>query len=83
MAVKTITIKEAAYESLKAKKTASESFSDVILRITKRRPLSDFVGILSKESGERLEKSIMELRKRRDEAHRKRMERIVAELKGG
>jgi len=83
MAVKTITITEDAYNLLKARKAQSESFTDVISRIAKRRPLSDFFGVLSKESGERLEKSIMGLRKRRDEAHRKRMERIVAEMKGG
>ncbi|MBI4140261.1 antitoxin VapB family protein [Candidatus Woesearchaeota archaeon] len=81
MAVKTITITEDAYASLKSKKTSSESFTDVILRITKRRPLSDFFGVLSKETGESMEKSIMEFRKRHTEEHRRRVARIVAELK--
>ncbi|MBI1973605.1 antitoxin VapB family protein [Candidatus Micrarchaeota archaeon] len=80
MAVKTITITEEAYNTLKAKRQPEESFTKVILRITKRRPLSDFWGILSKESGEALEREIMESRRRHMELHQARVERISKEL---
>ena len=82
MAVKTITITEGAYNLLKARKAHAESFSETISRIAKRRPLSDFFGVLSKETGEAMEKSIMEFRKRHTEEHRRRVARIVEELKG-
>lgn len=77
MAVKTITVTEDAYEALKSLKASQESFSETILRVAKRKPLSDFFGVLSKESGERLEKTVYELRKRRNEVHRERMKRII------
>ena len=80
MTVKTITITEQAYERLKALKQPSESFSEMFFRITNRRPLSDFYGVLGKESGERLEKTMLEMRKKRKEAHAKRMKKIVAAL---
>ncbi len=37
MAIKTITISLEAYEKLLAKKTAKESFTDVILKLTKKK----------------------------------------------
>ena len=80
MATKTITVTEGAYEALKAMKTPNESFSAVILRISKRKPLSSFYGVLSKESGKRLEKTIVELRKARNKAHQERLKRIADEL---
>lgn len=69
MVVKTITITAEAYRSLKARKAAEESFTDVILRLTKRRPLRDFVGILSPESAEAIRKAIDE-----DRATRRRVD---------
>ncbi len=65
MVVKTITITEEAYRYLQARKTGEESFSDVILRLTKRRPLRDFVGSLSAESADALRAAIDEDRARR------------------
>jgi predicted CopG family antitoxin len=65
MVVKTITITEEAYRHLRARKTGDESFSEVILRLTRRRPLRDFVGILSAESADALRKAIDEDRVRR------------------
>ena len=65
MAVKTITVTEDAYRRLKARKMADESFSDVILRLTRRRPLSDFVGVLSPETGDAMWHAIEEDRQRR------------------
>lgn len=81
MAVKTITVTEDAYEALKALKSSNESFSETILKVAKRRPLSDFFGVLSKESSDRLEKAILEGRKKRNAAHQRRMKHIAEEMK--
>lgn len=81
MAVKTITVTEYAYNALKSLKAPRESFSDTILRVAKRKPLSFFFGALSKGSGERLEKTVFELRKKRNEAHRARMKHIIGAFK--
>ncbi|MBI4141703.1 antitoxin VapB family protein [Candidatus Woesearchaeota archaeon] len=82
MAVKTITITEDAYNLLKARKARSESFTDVISRIAKKRSLSEFVGCISQESADKIEKYIYERRKRHTKEHRARVQRIVAELRG-
>jgi predicted CopG family antitoxin len=63
MATKTISITEEAYERLKSWKKGNESFSDVIRKIGKSRKLSSFAGVLSKDAGEYLEKSVREGRK--------------------
>ena len=81
MAVKTITVTENAYEALKAMKEPRESFSDTILRVAKKKPLMSFYGILSKESGDKLEKFIIDRRKRNRKLHKKRMERLMKEMK--
>lgn len=62
MATKNISITEEAYRRLASLRTGSESFSKIINRLTRRRNLSDFAGILSKESADRLEKSIRRIR---------------------
>lgn len=80
MAVKTITITEKAYETLKARKEGSESFSEAINRIAGKRSLMDFAGILTHEEADELERNIKEGRKRRNAAHQRRMQRIVKEL---
>jgi predicted CopG family antitoxin len=81
MVVKTITVTKDAYAALKALKEPRESFSETILRVAKRKPLSAFFGVLGKESGERLEKAVLEMRKRRNEAHRARMKEIIRAFK--
>lgn len=58
MGVKTITVTEQAYRRLRSRKTGDESFSDVILRLTKRRPLGDFVGILRPEAADAIREAI-------------------------
>ncbi len=65
MATKTIRITREAYERLRARKMPDESFSEVILRLTERRPLSDFAGILSPESGRALRTAIESSRRER------------------
>ena len=62
MATKTLTITEESYERLASKKKDNESFSDVINRITNKKSIMEFCGILSNERAESLRKSIEESR---------------------
>jgi len=80
MTTKTITITEDAYEALKRLQEEHESFSATIRRVAKRRSLSEFYGVLSRESGERLEKAIQERRKETKIKHEERMKKIVQAL---
>jgi len=76
MATKTISITEDAYERLASLRKGNESFSEIIGRITNKVNLRDFFGILSKEEGDRLEKSVKELRARSNN----RLKKIRKEL---
>jgi len=60
MVTKTISITRKAYDRLKARKRPEESFSDVILRLTDRRRLADYAGMLSKTSVKAMRKAIDE-----------------------
>jgi len=82
MSTKTITVTVAAYEALKSLKEPKESFSDTLLRVAKRKPLSTFFGVLSKKSGENLERAVAEMRKQRNEAHRVRLKHIMEAANG-
>ena len=62
MATKTLTITEEAYRKLKMRKRKNESFSDVINRVMPYTDWSDFIGILSRNSAEKLKQSIEESR---------------------
>jgi len=77
MAVKTITITVDAYNALNNLKETRESFSQAILRISRRKPLRMFYGAVSKRNGERLEKAVTDLRKKRKEQHLQRMSKIA------
>ncbi len=82
MAVKTITITEDAYNAISRIKEKNESFSELFLRIAKRKPLSSFFGVLSKEVADDLRKQIKmsrELRRPLDDARRKK---IIAAFNG-
>ncbi len=81
MAIKTITVTKEAYEALRSLKAPRESFSETIIRVSKRKPLSNFFGILSEEKGRKLENSVYELRKKRNETHRLRIKQIVNKFK--
>ena len=78
MATKTLTITEDAYERLAAFKDETESFSDVIAKITHKVSLLSIAGILTEKEADGLERSIKIIRKR----SRNRLKRIAVELSG-
>ncbi len=69
MATKTINIKESAYLALKSMKHEGESFSDVIIRLSRgdRKKVTDFVRSLSPELREELAASVTSVKKELDE----------------
>ena len=65
MATKTISISKETYDRLRARKGRNDSFSDVILRLTERRPLADYAGMLSKSSVKAIRDAIEKARRER------------------
>jgi len=63
MATKTISITEEAYERLKMQKEKNESFTDVINRVTGKRSIMEFAGILSDDEANKVRLHIKERRK--------------------
>ena len=83
MSFKTITIKKEAYEALKSMKEPKESFSDILLRLSKKkRSLMSFAGMLSREQTAKLETSIKESRARHLSAHLKQTKRLSEAFNG-
>jgi len=80
MSTKTISITEEAYKRLANLKKENESFSEVINRVTGKIRLTDFHGILSKKSGEQLEKIIAELRRIDRMQENRKIKKIQGEL---
>ena len=76
MATKTISITDEAYGALRTKKNKSESFSDVIIRLSGKKTLASFYGALSEKSGKLLEEDFREGRK----THRKRLKKRLEKL---
>ena len=65
MATKTITISLDAYERLRAKKAPNESFTDIILKLTRRKNTLDYIRSLEPgtELADNIEKAMLETRK--------------------
>ncbi len=65
MATKTITISLDAYERLRAKKTSNESFTDIILKLTRKKNTIDYIRSLkpSTELADNIEKAMLRTRK--------------------
>lgn len=65
MATKTITITLDAYKKLRAKKAPNESFTDIILKLTRKKNTLDYIRSLktSTELADNIEKSMQETRK--------------------
>ena len=77
MTTKTITITEEAYNLLKNTKEGNESFTEAIIKIAKKDPLSKLAGILSKEEASELRRHIAISRERTE----KRLREIRNKLK--
>lgn len=67
MATKTLSITEAAYERLAAEKRPGESFTDVILRLTKRRSIFDLHKLVTKAEAESVAEAYLENRREQRE----------------
>lgn len=81
MATKTISITEDAYKRLASLKKGNESFSIVIERITGKVRLSDFFGVLSEDSANKLERVIKEQREKHRKLHLKRNKKLMEDFK--
>jgi len=63
MGTKNIAISDEAYQLLKELKRPSESFTDVIERITRGSTVLDLAGIVSKTEAGSIEKRVQEIRR--------------------
>ena len=77
MGTKTISISEEAYTLLKNMKEDKESFTDAIIKVAKKDPLSKLVGILTKDEASELRRNIKSTRRKMNE----RIKRIGKQLK--
>lgn len=73
MATKTISITDAAYTRLAREKRAQESFTDVILRLTRRRSLRELANVVSKPEALALARAIESGRKERQARRARRL----------
>ncbi len=76
MAVKTVNLSKDAYERLAALKKGSESFSEVVNRITGKYRLRELIGILSNSEAEEMRKAAKEV----SESLRKEGERVAKRM---
>lgn len=72
MGVRTITITDAAYERLAREKRPGESFTDVVLRLTGRRSLSELPATFSPAEARSLAEALLQARDERRVAPRRR-----------
>lgn len=79
MGTKTIAVSEDIYRRLLRMKGPSESFTDVMQRLTRRQDLNRFIGCISDEFAEELEASVRESREEIARAFRERERRLAKE----
>ena len=77
MSTKTITLAEDAYQRLYSLKQGQESFSEVVRRLTTRKPLTSFAGLLTQQEANKIEKIVQTGR----ENSRRRAKIFAAEFK--
>tara|TARA_Y100000310_G_scaffold273426_1_gene288883 strand:+ start:355 stop:582 length:228 start_codon:yes stop_codon:yes gene_type:complete len=75
MVTKTLTITKEAYDMLKNKKEISESFSEVILRMSGKKKISDFYGALSEKNVNSLDNGIKNIREKHKNLHKLRVKK--------
>ena len=79
MVTKTLTITEDAYNLLSGAKLKDESFSEEIKRLfsnKRRRPLSDFFGIISEEEGQEILDALEKKKGVQIALHKERLKRL-------
>lgn len=84
MAVKTITVTEDAYETIKRMKSDEESFSELFLRLGhKQLSVRDMLGILkeSPEEGAAFAERVRRIRQGTDESSERRVKDVRSRLK--
>ena len=80
MGTKNISISEDAYKRLASLKLPNESFSIVIARLTGKRFLTDIFGVLSRKEASRLERNFKKVRLERQEADKKRRQKLLEDF---
>ena len=80
MATKNISITEEAYKRLANHRKKNESFSEIIIEITRKVNLDKFFGVLSKETAEGIEENIKKAREEHRKRRGKRLEKITKEF---
>ncbi len=78
MGTKTISISDDAYSRLKAEKREKESFTDAVIRITRKRSLLEIAGFLDEGEAKEMEGTLKEMRSR----SKARTLKIAEEMKG-
>jgi len=73
MATKTVSITDEAYDILKAKKEEAESFSEVIIRLSGKKKLASFAGVLSKKTADAIEEEMGKVRYMHRNLHKRRL----------
>ena len=80
MATKNISITEEAYVRLASLRQGKESFSEIINRLTNKRRLLNFAGVLSRESADRIEEHVEKRRAELDKERARRRKKILEQL---
>lgn len=76
MGARNISISDEAYERLKSIKKPSESFTDIINRLTGRRSILELAGLLSKEEAREMKLRIKDIRKKSSKRIRALSEKV-------
>ncbi len=80
MATKNFSITEEGYVRLASLGQGKESFSEIINRLTNKRRLLNFAGVLSRESANRIEEHIGKRRAQLDKERAQRRKKILEQL---
>jgi predicted CopG family antitoxin len=80
MTTKNISITEEAYSRLASLREKSESFSEIINRLTRKKQLLEFAGMLSQNTVERIEQHIAKRRAILDKETKRRRAKLLQRL---
>ncbi len=80
MATKNISLTEEAYSRLASYREGDESFSEIINKLTKKRNLMDFAGVISKESAKQIKSHIAKQRARVSKETEARRKELLREI---